>query len=132
MKTSLTRVAVAIALGCACAVPGALTLSAQAPASRYWPQWRGPDASGVSRTANPPVEWSESKNIRWKREIPGRGASTPVLWGDLVFVTSAVPVGVPAAESHAPRGGQARIAHRYVVMAINRATGDVAWGTRRA
>jgi outer membrane protein assembly factor BamB len=50
-----------------------------------------------------------------------------VVWGDLVFVTSAVPVGVPLADSHAPRGGQPRIPHRHVLMALSRATGKVVW-----
>jgi len=104
------------------------TLAAQAPvASRYWPQWRGPEASGVSRTATPPVEWSETKNIRWKREIPGRGSSSPVVWGDRVYVTTAVPSGVPLAQSHSARGGLPRAAHRYVVMALSRSTGEVIW-----
>ena len=42
-------------------------------AERFWGQWRGPDANGVARYGNPPTEWSETKNIRWKVEIPGRG-----------------------------------------------------------
>ena len=58
---------------------------------RFWPQWRGPYATGVSRTADPPIEWSETKNIRWKVELPGRGSGTPVVWGDRLFVLSAVP-----------------------------------------
>ena len=58
-----------------------IALSA-ADSDRYWPQWRGPEGTGVSKLAKPPVEWSETKNIRWKKEIPGRGAGTPVIWGD--------------------------------------------------
>jgi outer membrane protein assembly factor BamB len=103
-------------------------LSAQQPnADRYWPQWRGPHATGVSRTATPPVEWSESKNVRWKVELPGRGSSTPVIWADLIYVTTAVPVGVDGTAQHAPRGGQSRIAHRYVLLAIDRKTGKTVW-----
>jgi hypothetical protein len=49
-------------------------------AGRFWPQWRGPHATGVSRTARPPLEWGEGKNIKWKVEIPGRGAASPVVW----------------------------------------------------
>src|SRR5687768_15792669 len=64
--------------------PGLLT--AQSPAERFWPQWRGPFATGVSRTATPPVEWSETKNVRWKVPIPGRSSSTPVIWGDRIFL----------------------------------------------
>src|SRR5947199_10820920 len=44
-----------------------------AEAEHFWPQWRGPYASGVSKYAEPPVEWSETKNVRWKVEVPGRG-----------------------------------------------------------
>jgi len=96
-------------------------------ADRYWPQWRGPQGTGVSRTATPPTEWSESKNVRWKIEIPGRGSGTPVIWGDRLYVTSAVPVGVEGAAQHAPRGAQPRIAHKYVVLAIDRKTGKTVW-----
>ncbi len=99
------------------------------PASeKFWPQWRGPYASGVSKTADPPVEWGETKNLRWKVEIPGRGSGTPVIWGDKVFVLSAVPVGVDAAAAHAARGGiQPRVPHRFVVMALDRKTGKTIW-----
>jgi hypothetical protein len=63
------------------------------PASeKFWPQWHGPYATGVSKTADPPVEWSETKNLRWKVEIPGRGSGTPVIWGDKVFVQGRVYV----------------------------------------
>jgi outer membrane protein assembly factor BamB len=97
-------------------------------AEQYWPQWRGPYATGVSRTADPPVEWSETKNIRWKREIPGRGSASPVVWGDRLFLLSAVPVGLEGPPSHQPRGGiQPRIAHRFTVFAIDRKTGSVIW-----
>ncbi len=47
-----------------------------AAADRFWPQWRGPHATGVSKTATPPLEWSDTKNIRWKVEIPA-GAPHP-------------------------------------------------------
>src|SRR5213596_2151685 len=60
--------------------------TAATAAERFWPQWRGPYATGVSRTATPPLEWSETRNIRWKIEIPGRGSASPVVWGDRVYV----------------------------------------------
>jgi outer membrane protein assembly factor BamB len=103
---------------------------AQAPtdAPRHWHQWRGPHGTGVSTTADPPLEWGETKNIRWKVEIPGRGSSTPVIWGDRLFVTTAVPVGVTGSEQHAPRGGaRPRGMHRFVVMALDRKTGKTIW-----
>jgi outer membrane protein assembly factor BamB len=106
-------------------------LAAAAPdpaAERFWPQWRGPYATGVSRHADPPVEWSETKNIRWKIELPGRGSSSPIVWADRVFLLSAVPIGVTGAAAHAPRGGlPTRDRHRYVVLAIDRRTGKTLW-----
>ncbi len=65
-------------------------LSAESPVS--WPQFRGPDASGAG-TGSPPTEWSgeSGKNVLWKTLIPGLGHSSPVIWGDRIFVTSAVP-----------------------------------------
>jgi outer membrane protein assembly factor BamB len=94
-----------------------LPLAAQGTGEKFWPQWRGPHASGVSRSATPPIEWGEGKNIRWKIDLPGRGASTPVIWGDRVFVSTAVPVG----------GTGARAQHRFLVMAVNRQDGKVVW-----
>ena len=106
----------------------ASTLVAQSPAERYWPQWRGPHATGVSPSADPPIEWSETKNIRWKIQIPGRGSASPVVWGDRLFLVTAVPVGVEGVAQHAPRGGlRPRGVHRYIVMAINRKDGSIAW-----
>jgi outer membrane protein assembly factor BamB len=95
---------------------------------RYWPEWRGPYASGVSRVADPPVAWSESKNIKWKVPLPGRGSASPVVWGDRLFVLTAVPVGMTGDAAHAPRGGLTpRGVHRFVVLAVDRATGKTLW-----
>ena len=103
-------------------------LAQGADAERYWPQWRGPNATGVSTTADPPMTWSETENILWKVEVPGRGSSSPVVWGDHLFVTSAVPVGVTGDAQHEPRGGlRQRGVHQFVVMAIDRATGRTVW-----
>ena len=99
-----------------------------APGDNFWPSWRGPINSGVSATAKPPAEWSEQKNVRWKVEIPGRGTSTPVVWGDRVYVLTAAPVGVELAASHDSRGAKgARVPHRMMVMALDRKTGKTVW-----
>lgn len=93
-----------------------------------WPSWRGPLATGVSPTAKPPVEWSESKNVRWKVELPGRGSSTPVVWEDRVYVLTAAPVGVELAASHDSRGrGTQIVPHRMMVLALDRKTGKTVW-----
>jgi outer membrane protein assembly factor BamB len=111
------------------AAPLVLVSSAQTPgADRYWPQWRGPAANGISRTADPPIQWSEKQNIRWKVEVPGRGSSSPIVWGDRVFVMTAIPAGSAIADSHASRGGVApRAVHRFVVMAFDRRDGRIVW-----
>jgi outer membrane protein assembly factor BamB len=116
------------------AVPGAAPdpagqgAAVSAAAETFWAQWRGPYATGVSKSAKPPAEWSETKNIRWKVEIPGRGSSSPVIWGDRLFVLTAVPIGVDPAASHAPRGGlPTRDRYRFVILAIDRRTGKTIW-----
>lgn len=65
-----------------------LVLPALAQAN--WPAWRGPHGNGVSPVTELPVEWSPTKNIRWRVDLPDRGNSTPIVWGDQIFVTQAV------------------------------------------
>jgi outer membrane protein assembly factor BamB len=62
------------------------------PVRADWPHWRGDGGNGVSLTAKPPVEFGPERNLRWKTELPGRGSSSPVVVGERVFVTTAVPV----------------------------------------
>jgi outer membrane protein assembly factor BamB len=107
---------------------GSLAVAQGDPAERFWPQWRGPYATGISRTANPPLEWSETRNIRWKREIPGRGSGSPVVWGNRLFLMTAVPVGIEGSAAHDSRAHvKPRDVHRFVVMAIDRQTGRTIW-----
>jgi outer membrane protein assembly factor BamB len=95
---------------------------------RFWPQWRGPEATGASKQADPPIEWSETSNIRWKVEIPGRGSASPVIWGDRIFLLTAVPQDVPGEGAHEPLGGvEPRAAHRFTILALDRRTGRVVW-----
>src|SRR6267143_1010825 len=54
-----------------------------------WPQWRGPEGTGVSTETNLPLHWGMNENIRWRVPLPDRGNSTPILWGTKVFVTQA-------------------------------------------
>jgi outer membrane protein assembly factor BamB len=84
--------------------------------------------TGVSKVAHPPTEWSETKNVKWKVEIPGRGSASPVVWGDRVYLLTAVPAGIAGPEQHKPRGGlPQRGLHQYKVLAIERKTGKTAW-----
>ena len=98
----------------------------------FWPQWRGPSASGVAPHGNPPLAWSEESNVRWKIEIPGKGHSSPIVWGDRVLLTTAVPYGEvePRRDDHA-HGAHDNMAPlkrmRFVVLAVNRQDGRVLW-----
>lgn len=67
-----------------------LLLATPIDASTSWPQWRGPGSQGISSETGLPVEWSPTKNVRWKTEIPGRGHSSPIVWGSRVFLTTAI------------------------------------------
>jgi len=53
-----------------------------------WPGWRGPRGDGTSRETGIPVRWSQTENVRWKVPVPGKGHSSPVVWGDRVFLTT--------------------------------------------
>src|SRR5688500_3622896 len=69
-------------------------------AQSNWPQWRGPNGAGISTESGLPTEWSETKNIRWKTAVPGRGHSSPIVWNKRIFLTSSIegPV-VPGAQA---------------------------------
>jgi len=84
-----------ILAACACA---ALTIVPRA-AGPSWPQFRGPGGTGVADDASLPERWSATDNVAWAVEIPGRGWSSPIVWGDRVFVTSAVSAGAFKAPS---------------------------------
>jgi len=65
--------------------------SAADPASGdRWPAWRGADGQGIADGAGIPLEWSATKNVLWKTVLPGRGLSSPVVWGDRSFLTTAI------------------------------------------
>jgi len=67
------------------------TFAAGSDPADFWPQWRGPSGTGAAPLADPPVTWSETKNIRWKTRVPGSGSATPIIWEDRVFVVTAIP-----------------------------------------
>lgn len=96
---------------------------------KYWPQWRGPSATGVAPLANPPLHWSEEKNIRWKIEIPGKGSSSPIVWGDRVYLTTAIPTGkgISPESGSSRRGVAATDVLQFVLLAISRRDGKIVW-----
>ena len=112
-----------------------------------WPQWRGPLARGVAPNATPAREWSETNNIRWKAALPGSGTATPAIWGDRVFILTAIQSPKPAeaksadalsatATSSQPTGGRPQgastpeapaDAYQFVVLCLDRKTGKTIW-----
>ena len=110
----MTRLTLALLAAMALTVPAATTPSPEA--QRYWAQWRGPLGTGEAPQATPPREWSTTKNIAWKVEVPGIGKSSPIVWGELVVLTTAVPKDAsPDPELE------------WTVLAYSRADGAVAW-----
>ena len=94
-----------------------------------WPHWRGPNANGLVEDSNPPLEWSESENIRWKVKLPGLlGHATPIVWGDKIFVQTAVKTDKTV---DAPQTGNRRPPMpnvlQFKVLALNRKTGNTVW-----
>lgn len=112
-----------------------------------WPRWRGPDNNGVAR-GDVPVEFGIGKNVAWKLDIPGRGFSSPVMWGDRLFLTTAVPIDSAAAAASSSSGADAPSGgagagrrggggpgggagtgkeYKFVVMAVDAKTGKLIW-----
>jgi outer membrane protein assembly factor BamB len=97
-----------------------------------WPQWRGPTGTGAAPEATPPLTWSETRNVRWKLPLTGRGHSSPVVADGRVFLTMAVPVGegVSPVFDEAP-GSHDNVGvthtHSFRVMAVDLASGTIAW-----
>lgn len=102
-----------------------------AEALRDWPQWRGPLGTGVAPGAQPPIEWSDTKNIRWKTALPGKGHSTPIVWGERVFLTTAIPYGEAVKPRFVRPGAHDNLAmtqaHEFAVLAVSRASGKIVW-----
>lgn len=103
-------------------------------AGRNWPQWRGPGSQAVSSTTGLPTTWSETENVNWKFAIPGTGNSSPVVWGDKVFVTSAIPQGEDLPEGHpdrgrgvGPGGPPPTIQFQFELYCLDRKSGRVLW-----
>jgi outer membrane protein assembly factor BamB len=115
----------------ACLLSGAGAQPGGEEAQHFWPQWRGPLGTGVAPHAQPPVQWSETKNIRWKSALPGKGHSTPIVWGERIFVTTAIPYGDPVKPRFVRPGAHDNLAmtrpHEFVVLAVSRKTGKILW-----
>jgi outer membrane protein assembly factor BamB len=112
--------------------------AAAGSAAENWPQWRGPGGQGVSRESRVPTDWQPDRNIAWKVALPGSGHSSPIVWGDRIFLTAVIEGDVvPAAKAveHLQDGrhwvhpdsvaGDRR--HTLKVLALEAASGKVVW-----
>ena len=110
--------------------------------AQQWPTWRGPAASGVSGERSLPVEWSDTRDIAWKSPLRGLGISSPIVWNNLVFVTSQAGSGEVRPGPRLAQGGDALDAGerplsvspsagaggvRFLVTALDRASGRNVW-----
>jgi len=115
----------------------ALVALAASVSAENWPQWRGPGGQGISAEKQLPTEWSPTRNIAWKTELPS-GHSSPIVWGDRIFVTAAIEGDVvPGAKAVAhTQGGQPFVhpdsvaadkKHTLKVIALDTKTGTQVW-----
>ena len=136
MTAMNTRVVIAIGFA---AIAGISTVSAD-----NWPHWRGPSATGVSPETGLPERWSDTENVAWKSQVRGLGISSPVVWGDRVFVTSQIGRSARRAGNHptlvqsgnAAESGERALGGRseppasrvtFLVTALNRQDGRKVW-----
>lgn len=93
-----------------------LVVPASVPAAN-WPHWRGADGNAIAADAHPPTEWSETRNVKWKVAVPGRGSGSPIVWDGRVYVVSAI----------ATEGGSRRGPLEFVLLCYDRQTGRLLW-----
>lgn len=100
-----------------------------------WPEWRGLYNSGSVAGGNTPVEFSETKNVKWKIEIPGKGHATPIIWGNQIIVQTAVATekkaepATPGAPANPMSKNQTDLIHQFKVISVDKASGKINWQT---
>lgn len=107
-------------------------------AETWWPRWRGPLANGVAPHANPPVTWSEEKNIRFKVAVAGRSLATPIVWDDKIFLVSTLAADKAAYEASQKAAAEKLerqewppsvdpVKQRFIIQARSRKDGSLLW-----
>jgi outer membrane protein assembly factor BamB len=122
-----------VAIGCGLAAVSLATSASGAPAAAvHWPQFRGLAAAGIADGANLPDTWAGSgRGLLWKVRVPGLAHSSPVVWGDQLFVTTAIS-SLPGATFKPGLYGEGtasedRTVHRWDVLSLDKRTGKVLW-----
>ncbi len=101
-----------------------------------WPTWRGPNSNGVSSiNSTPPIKWDEKTNIKWKTKLPGKGSSSPIIWGNNVFVLTAIKTDRLAKAEELPKrknGLETKTIapqnfYNFDVLCFDKTTGKLNW-----
>jgi outer membrane protein assembly factor BamB len=100
-----------------------------------WPHWRGPLVNGTAPKGDPPLTWDDKTHIKWKAPLQGRGSATPIIWGDRVFVVTAIDTGRQAKPEDMPKVDPKlpvktkppTTYYQFVVLCFDRATGKERW-----
>jgi outer membrane protein assembly factor BamB len=95
-------------------VLGLLSATSAMPSAENWPQWRGPSLNGVSGERNLPIKWSTTENVAWKLQLPAWSGSTPIVWGDRIFLNVADDLNVRSGDN-------------LHLWCVDRTTGTVLW-----
>jgi len=118
-----------------CGILMAWSVALGQPSQQNWPHWRGPLGTGAAPEGNPPVNWSESTNIKFKVAIPGSGSATPIIWNDRIYLHTAIRTGgSPAQPAERPAGGRGGLStgkptvpYQFVLLCLDRLTGKTLW-----
>lgn len=103
-----------------------------------WAQWRGPYENGIAPAGNPPTEWSETTNIKWKSEIPGIGHATPIIWEKQIILLTAIQTdqkvepdtsGGKQEEADWMNPKSTDYIHKFAVVSVDRNSGKILWQT---
>src|SRR5437867_4670081 len=120
-----------LAVGFASFAVSDMAADAALGAAKNWPQWRGPNAQGVSEAKGLPEKWSATQHMKWKVDLPGVGHGSPCVWSDRVFITASIPEGdeiKPGNPAHPkPTGPIAKfrfMRYQFQILCFNRLTGE--------
>ncbi len=119
-------------LASALAIVSSVLAVAQVQAQSQWAQFRGPGSRGTAGQAMHPEQWSATENVAWKRDIPGRGWSSPVVWGERIFLTTVINSGTAEEAKKGLYFGGNRptppeTEHQWFVLCLDLASGDILW-----
>ncbi len=111
-------------------------------ADNNWANWRGPNYDGSLEDASPPTQWSATQNIQWKVPVPGKGSGSPIVWGDQIFLLSAIDTGqqseaaTPRAQPTSDAGRRGGLSqsppttvYEFVLVSFNLSDGQERWRT---